>query len=217
MNTENQRPEDTNEEFTPSAADEAEAKDAFSAEEPEATPELSEEDSSVLQTRIIELEADIASIKDKAMRALADAENTRKRAEREKVDASKFAITKFAKDLLEVADNMRRALDSIPEDRREESDLIKNIVIGIEAVDKTLLKTMENHGVKKLEPTEGKFDPNFHEAMFEAEIPGKNAGEIIQLVEPGYILNDRLLRPARVGVSKASATGNEPQGIDEKA
>lgn len=217
MNTENQRPEDTNEEFTPSAADEAEARDAFSAEEPEATPELSEEDSSVLQTRIIELETEIASIKDKAIRALADAENTRKRAEREKVDASKFAITKFAKDLLEVADNMRRALDSIPEDRREESDLIKNIVIGIEAVDKTLLKTMENHGVKKLEPTEGKFDPNFHEAMFEAEIPGKNAGEIIQLVEPGYILNDRLLRPARVGVSKASATGNEPQGIDEKA
>ena len=122
MNTENQRPEDTNEEFTPSAADEAEARDAFSAEEPESTPELSEEDSSVLQTRIIELEAEIASIKDKAMRALADAENTRKRAEREKVDASKFAITKFAKDLLEVADNMRRALDSIPEDRREETD-----------------------------------------------------------------------------------------------
>lgn len=215
MNTENQRPEDTNEEFTPSAADEAEAKDAFSAEEPEATPELSEEDSSVLQTRIIELETEIASIKDKAMRALADAENTRKRAEREKVDASKFAITKFAKDLLEVADNMRRALDSIPEDRREESDLIKNIVIGIEAVDKTLLKTMENHGVKKLEPTEGKFDPNFHEAMFEAEIPGKNAGEIIQLVEPGYILNDRLLRPARVGVCKASTGGETNKGIDE--
>lgn len=215
MNTENQRPEDTNEEFTPSAADEAEARDAFSAEEPESTPELSEEDSSVLQTRIIELEAEIASIKDKAMRALADAENTRKRAEREKVDASKFAITKFAKDLLEVADNMRRALDSIPEDRREETDLIKNIVIGIEAVDKTLLKTMENHGVKKLEPTEGKFDPNFHEAMFEAEIPGKNAGEIIQLVEPGYILNDRLLRPARVGVSKASTGGETSKGIDE--
>ena len=215
MNTENQRPEDTKEEFTPSAADEAEARDAFSAEEPESTPELSEEDSSVLQTRIIELEAEIASIKDKAMRALADAENTRKRAEREKVDASKFAITKFAKDLLEVADNMRRALDSIPEDRREETDLIKNIVIGIEAVDKTLLKTMENHGVKKLEPTEGKFDPNFHEAMFEAEIPGKNAGEIIQLVEPGYILNDRLLRPARVGVSKASTGGETSKGIDE--
>jgi molecular chaperone GrpE len=215
MNTENQRPEDTNEEFTPSAADEAEARDTFSAEEPESTPELSEEDSSVLQTRIIELEAEIASIKDKAMRALADAENTRKRAEREKVDASKFAITKFAKDLLEVADNMRRALDSIPEDRREETDLIKNIVIGIEAVDKTLLKTMENHGVKKLEPTEGKFDPNFHEAMFEAEIPGKNAGEIIQLVEPGYILNDRLLRPARVGVSKASTGGETSKGIDE--
>ena len=74
---------------------------------------------------------------------------------------------------------------------------------------------MENHGVKKLEPTEGKFDPNFHEAMFEAEIPGKNAGEIIQLVEPGYILNDRLLRPARVGVSKASTGGETSKGIDE--
>lgn len=185
-------------------------------EEQTPSESLSEEDVSVLQTRIVELEAAHNEMKDKALRALAEAENTRKRAERDRIDASKFAIAKFARDLLDVSDNMQRALAAIPEDQKESSELVKNIVLGIEATDKALLKVFETHGVTKIAPTEGKFDPNFHEAMFESEIPGKAPGEIIQLIDPGYVLNDRLLRPARVGVSKAPAAPSATH-VDEKA
>lgn len=169
----------------------------------------------VLAKRVEELEAALADMKDKAMRALAEAENTRKRSEREKLDTSKFAIGKFAKDLLEVADNMRRAVQTIPAEAKEESDLIKNIIIGVEATEKSMLSAFERNGIKLLAPTEGKFDPNYHEAMFEAEDPSKQAGDIIQLIEPGFVLHDRLLRPARVGVAKGAPL--KAQNVDEKA
>ena len=135
--------------------------------------------------------------------------------EREKEDSIKFAVSKFAKDLLDVADNMRRALQVIPDDQRESNELIKNLVIGIEATEKSLLSTFEKNGIEVVAPTEGKFDPHLHEAMFEAEDPSKKAGDIIQLIEPGFALNGRLLRPARVGVVKAPP-GQAPE-VDEEA
>lgn len=165
-----------------------------------------------LAQRVKELEEEVASMKDKALRALAEAENTRRRAEKSQTDTAKFAISKFAKDLLEVSDNMRRAVEAIPKDQAEENDLIKNIIVGIEATEKSLIATFERNGIKKIEPTEGKFDPNLHEAMFETEDPSKKPGEIVQLIEPGFILNDRLLRPARVGVAKGSA--GKAQNVD---
>lgn len=147
-------------------------------------------------------------MRDKMMRALAEAENTRKRAEKMQADTSKYAVAGFAKDMLDIADNLRRALDAIPEDQREAT---KTFLEGVEATERVMLSAFEKHGIKKIEPTEGKFDPNFHEVMFEAEVPGKQSGEIIQLLEAGYVIHDRLLRPARVGVAKSNGNANEHQ------
>ena len=151
------------------------------------------------------LEEEIARLKDHVLRALADAENTRKRAAKEREDANKYAISGFARDLLSVADNLRRALESIPDEAKGENDaLLKNLLIGVEATEREMLRAFEKHGIQKIEPLNVLFDPHQHEVMFEAPMPGKPAGTIIQLIEAGYVLNDRLLRPARVGVSRAA-------------
>lgn len=168
--------------------------------------------------RVAELEAEVARLKDHILRALADADNTRKRAVKEREDATKFAITGFARDMLEIADNFRRAIDSVPDEVKNGNDpLVTNILAGIDAIERGLLKTFEKHGIRKIEPMGQIFDPNFHEVMFEAPMPGKPAGTIIQLLEPGYTLNDRLLRPARVGVAKAEPgeIGGSAHQIDE--
>lgn len=158
------------------------------------------------------LQAELDQAKEQAMRALAEAENTRRRAQKEREDASKFAVSGFAKDLLEVSDNLRRALEAVPEDLLNGEPRLKNLVEGIEATERTMLRTFEKHGIKKLEPLDEPFDPNFHEVMFEAPVPGKPAGIIMQVVEAGYTLNDRLLRPARVGITKDDgSTGGTPQ------
>jgi molecular chaperone GrpE len=150
-----------------------------------------------------ELKAQLDEMKDKMMRALAEAENTRRRAERTAEDARKYAVSAFAKDMLDVADNLRRALDAVSEEMRESNPELVSVLQGVEVTEKGLLKAFEKHGLQKIEPTEGKFDPNHHEVMFEADNTGKPAGEIVQLLEPGYVLNGRLIRPARVGVAKA--------------
>ncbi len=162
---------------------------------------------------IAKLEKDCADMRDKMMRALAEAENTRKRAEKMQDDTKKYAVAGFAKDMLDIADNLRRALDAITEDQLQDPT-VKTLHEGVSATEKIMLANFEKQGVKKIEPTEGKFDPNFHEVMFEAEVPGKDGGEIIQLLEAGYILNDRLLRPARVGVAKA---GSAEHKVDTQA
>ncbi|MCB1652086.1 MAG: nucleotide exchange factor GrpE [Alphaproteobacteria bacterium] len=159
------------------------------------------------------LQDELDKAKDQAMRALAEAENTRRRAAREREDATKYSIARFAKDLLDVSDNLRRALEAVPEDLLESEPRLKNLVDGIEATERTLLKAFDTHGIKKLEPLDEPFDPNFHEVMFEAPVPGKPAGTVMQVIETGYILHDRLLRPARVGISKDDGTqggGNTP-------
>ncbi|WP_435641311.1 nucleotide exchange factor GrpE [Micavibrio aeruginosavorus] len=157
------------------------------------------------------LEDEIARLKDHVLRALADGENTRKRAAKEREDATKYAVTGFARDLLSVADNLRRALDAVPEEMKNGGDeLLKNLLTGIEATEREMLRAFEKNGIKKIEPINVPFDPHQHEVMFEAPMPGKPAGTIIQLIEAGYVLNDRLLRPARVGVSRAVDGGEGP-------
>lgn len=161
---------------------------------------------------IAQLTKERDDMRDKMMRALAEAENTRKRAEKAQADTSKFAIAGFAKDMLDIADNLRRAIDSIPEDQRESN---KVLLEGVEATERMMLASFEKQGIQKLEPTSGKFDPNFHEVMFETEMADKDNGEIIQLLEAGYVLNGRLLRPARVGVAK-SATKPQERQLDQE-
>lgn len=168
--------------------------------------------------RVAELEGELARMKDHLLRAMAETENMRKRAMKEREDASKFAISGFARDMLEIADNFRRALDAVPQEARDSNPLTKTTLEGVEATERVLLRLFEKHGIRRLEPLGEMFDPNFHEVMFEAPVPGKAAGTIIQLLDPGYILNDRLLRPARVGVAKADpGNGASLHQVDETA
>lgn len=154
--------------------------------------------------RIATLAGEVALLKDQLMRALAETENMRKRAQREREDASRFAISGFSKDILSVADNLRRALDSIPAQALEQMPQIKNLTDGIEATERELLRSFEKNGIVRVEPLDQPFDANFHEVMFEAPMPDKPNGTIIQVIEAGYTLNGRLLRPARVGVAKSA-------------
>lgn len=190
----------------------------YDAEEtPDAAPSPIDEPAPA-GNRVAELEAEVARLKDHILRALADADNTRKRAVKEREDATKFAVSGFARDMLEIADNFRRAIDSVPEEVKNGGDpLIVNLLAGIDAIERGLIKTFEKHGIKKIEPLGEIFDPHFHEVMFEAPMPNKQPGTIIQVLEAGYTINERLLRPARVGVSKADSpdNGGKPHQIDE--
>lgn len=160
------------------------------------------------QAKIAELEKKVAEIKDQALRALAEAENTRKRSERDRQDTAKFATASFARDLLSVADNMRRALAAISPEAREMNADLKNIYTGVEMTERELLSIFERNNIRKVEPMGQKFDPNLHEVLFEAEVPNVGPGVVVQVIEPGYTLHERLLRPARVGVAKGGETGS---------
>jgi len=164
--------------------------------------------------RIAELEAEVAKYKDQALRALAEQENVRRRAQRDREDALKFATSGFAKDLVTVADNLRRAIDSVPDVEASSSELLKNLMSGVSATERELLGAFEKHGIKKLDPMGEKFDHNFHQAIFELENTGKVAGTVVQVLQAGYTIHDRLLREAMVGVAKGPVA--EPAAPEEK-
>ena len=161
------------------------------AEGAEASPEV----------RVAALEAELAEQKDRLLRALAETENTRRRAQREREDAAKYAITGFAKDLLSAADNLRRALDSLPEEEVTD-ERTRSLLAGVAATERELLSVFERHGLRRIDPKGERFDHNFHQAIFEAERLDQPTGTIVEVLQPGYVLHDRLLRPAMVGVSK---------------
>ena len=149
--------------------------------------------------RFAELVIERDEFKDKFMRALADAENSRKRSERDRREAEQYGGSRLARDLLPVFDNMRRAIEAIPEESRETN---KAVIEGVELTMRELINVFKKHGIVPLSPEVGdRFDPQHHEAMFEAPLPGTNAGDIIQVSADGFMLHDRLLRPAKVGVS----------------
>lgn len=152
--------------------------------------------------RIAELESQIAELKDHSLRVLADSENLRKRTEREREQWQRYAAAGLAKDLLNALDNLRRALDAVPEDRDSLDASIKNVIVGVEMTEKELLAAFEKHAIVKIDPLGQKFDPNFHQAMFEVEDPEQPQGTVVQVLAAGYLLHDRLLRAAMVGVSK---------------
>lgn len=156
------------------------------------------------------LKRELEEAKNQTLRALAEADNTRKRAAKDREDAGKYAFANFARELLPVADNLRRALDSIPEDLKSADPRVKNIIDGIEATERELLKSFEKSGIRKIHPLDEPFNANFHEVMFEAPGGGKPAGTVMQVVETGYVLHDRLLRPARVGVAKDEGQNGGP-------
>jgi molecular chaperone GrpE len=145
--------------------------------------------------------AEAADLKDRLLRALAETENVRRRAQREREDATKFGITNFAKELLNVADNLRRALSSI-DAARVQDETVRNLLTGVEATERELLAAFERNGIRRIDPKGERFDHNLHQAIFEAEATGKPAGTVVEVLQPGYVLHDRLLRPAMVGVAK---------------
>src|SRR3954470_7738384 len=148
------------------------------------------------------LQAEIEILKDQRLRALAEAENIRRRAEKERADASQYAVTKFARDMLGIADNFARAIAAVPAPVREAADpQLKAVLDGVEATDRQLMQTLERYGVKAVDVS-GKFDPNLHQAIAEVPAQGKAAGSIVDVVQSGFMIGDRLLRPAMVTVAK---------------
>jgi molecular chaperone GrpE len=149
--------------------------------------------------------AELAETKDKLLRALAELENLRRRTERDIKDASSYAITKFANDVLAIADNLRRALEASPPEIKTDK-IAAPLLEGVEITERALLQTLERYGVKPIEAMGTKFDPHLHQAMFEIEKEGVEPGIVVQVMQPGYTIHDRTLRPAMVGVSKAKST-----------
>jgi molecular chaperone GrpE len=168
---------------------------------------------------IAALEAEKADLKDKLLRLMADMENLRRRTAREIADARTYGVTNFARDMLNVADNVRRAIESVPDEARGTAEgAFKGLIEGIDLTERDLLKTLERHGVRKLDPEGQKFDPNVHQAMFEVPNPDVPTGTVVQVVQPGYVIGERVLRPALVGVAKggpkSASNGAGPQEAD---
>lgn len=182
---------DTVEELKQAARAEAEAEAMDTAEEEiEADP-------------LDMLREENAALKDRLLRAMAETENLRKRAEREKAEATLYAATNFARDLLSVGDSLAKALEMMPDEARAKADdATRNLVEGIELTRRELLNSFQKHGIIEVNPQDEKFDPNFHQAMFEVPGSGKPNGTVVQVVQTGYKIGERILRPALVGVAK---------------
>ena len=149
------------------------------------------------------LQDEVASLKDQRLRALAEAENIRRRAEKEKSDASQYAVTKFARDMLGIADNFSRALAACPPQLRQGADAqIRAVLDGVEATDRQLISTLENYGVKQVDTADARFDPTLHQAIAEVPGGGKPPGTIVDVVQTGFTIGGRLLRPAMVTVAR---------------
>jgi len=188
--------EQASEEGAPDAGADADAEDT------DAEPTIEE--------LLIKAYEELADLKDKLLRAMAETENIRRRSIRDKEDAAKYGITTFARDMVPVADNLGRAVDTLPENAREDENF-KSFIEGVELTGKDLAIAFEKHGIKEIRPDGGKFDHNLHQAMFEVEDADKAPGTVLQVMQIGYTIGDRLLRPAMVGVSKAPAKPAEPE------
>jgi molecular chaperone GrpE len=164
------------------------------------------------------LKAENGELKDKFLRLAAEMDNLRRRTEREVKDAKVYSTSAFARDMLSVSDNLRRALEAIPAEIRAAAETgFMTLVEGVEMTERAMLGALERHGVKKIEPTGQKFDPNFHQAMFEVPNPEIPANTVIQVVQDGYTIGDRVLRPAMVGVSKGGPKAEAQNGTPETA
>ncbi|HAT87911.1 MAG TPA: nucleotide exchange factor GrpE [Rhizobiales bacterium] len=192
------------------------------AEEKEEKPYLNPLEAAEL--RIAELEKEHSEMKDQLLRTVAEMENLRRRTEKEIRDAKQFSVASFARDMLGVADNLRRGQEAISdEDRVGAEGALKALLDGTAMTEREMLKTLEKHGVKKLNPQGEKFDPNYHQAMFEVPNPDVPNNSVIQVVQAGYVIGTRVLRPAMVGVAKGGPkfvtpteeTGESSVGIDK--
>ncbi len=157
-----------------------------------------------------ELATENADLKDRVLRAMAETENLRKRGEREKAEATLYAATNFARDLLSVSDSMAKALEMMPDDARKTADeATRNLIEGIELTRRELLNSFQKHGIAEVDPMDEKFDPHYHQAMFEVPGSDKPNGTVVQVVQTGFKIGERILRPALVGVAKQAVPAEE--------
>ena len=173
------------------------------------TETIAEAQENSAEQRIAELEKQLAEMKDRALREMADAENTRRRAQKE---TSKYAVANFAKEMLGIADNFRRALDAAPNENTDPA--VKNLIAGIDATERQFQATLDRFGIKKVSPLGQPFDPNFHQVMLEIETADQPAGTVVQVLQAGYMIHDRLLREALVAVAKG---GTSAPHVDKSA
>jgi molecular chaperone GrpE len=167
--------------------------------------------------RVVELEAEVTRLKDQALRAMAEAENTRRRAQREIDENNKYAVSNIARDILPVADNLRRALEGLSAEARQADERLDKFATGVELTEREFLSTLERHNIKRVDPLGQPFDHNLHQAVMQVENSDKPAGTVVQVLQPGYTIHGRLLRPAMVAVSKGNATGGAGQTVDTTA
>lgn len=159
---------------------------------------------------ILRLAEENEELKERALRLAAEMENLRKRTQRDVADARSFGIANFARDMLTVSDNLQRALEAVPAEARANAEPgLKALVEGVEMTERAMLSTLERHGVKRIDPQGERFDPHFHQAMFEVPNPEVPANTVVQVVQTGYVIGDRVLRPAMVGVAKGGPKGAE--------
>ncbi|WP_159719097.1 nucleotide exchange factor GrpE [Geminicoccus flavidas] len=169
----------------------------------------------VEETQAPDLEQEVADLKDKLLRALADVENMRRQKDREVEDARRYGVTRLARDLLDVADNLGRAIAAVPAEAAEENTTLKGLLTGVEMTERSLQTVLERHQVKRIDPQIGeKLDPNRHQAMFEVPRDDLAPGTIAEVMQAGYLIADRLLRPAMVGIAArpAEAADQAPSG-----
>jgi molecular chaperone GrpE len=166
---------------------------------------------------ISDLEQKVSDLKDQLMRTLADGENLRKRTLKDVEHSKKYSHISFVKDLVSSVDNLQRALEAVPEDKSSLPEPIKNLIIGLEIVEKEITSTLEKHNVKQIDPLGEKFDYNFHQAMFEVPTNDNEPGTVVQVSQKGYTLHDRLVRPAMVGISKKIDENNNHEKKSEES
>jgi len=192
----------------------AELAEAF-GEEAEDEADEAEAEIEVELDPLAALEAENSTLQDRLLRAAAEMENLRRRTEREKAEATLYAASSFARDMLSVSDNMDRALSAVDDEQREAADdITRNLLEGVEMVRRELLNTFEKHGIQRIEPVGERFDPNLHQAMFEIPDPEAVSGTVVQVVQPGFVIGERVLRPAMVGVAKG---GPKAEAADSSA
>ena len=221
-------PETEAEAPTDDAPEASEADDALAGEiaaPDEAPEETAEEAVETAEAAVERLAARVAELDDKLLRAVAETENLRRRAAREREETGKYAVTGFAREMLAVVDNLRRALDSLPDrpaaggvgGEAGGDESLAGLVAGIEMTERELLAVFERQSIRRIDPMGEKFDPNFHQAMFEVADSDQPAGTVVQVVQAGYVIADRLLRPAMVGVAKASTDNADAEDAADGA
>lgn len=183
----------------------------------EAAAQATETVGPAADSRIAELEAEIAKLKSEVLYAKAETENVRRRLEQQAEDRAKYAISNIAKDVLSVADNLRRALDSVPPTAREGNDIANTLTVGVEMTERELLSSFERYGIRPVQAQGTRFDPNLHQAMMEVEDTTQPEGTVVMVMQQGYQIHDRLLRPALVGVSKGGPKTPPGEQVDTSA